>query len=302
MISFNLVRAGSLEAALDFLAENGEDSKIIAGGTDLLVELRGLAPGEKGPANVLDISAIAEIKGIEDDGTTITVGAGTTHREIHTSPVIREQAPLLAAACSTVGAAQHRNIATIGGNIMNASPAADSVPALVALDAEAVFRSKKGERVVPLKDIYVKPYQTNAGDDEMLTAVRFRRLPPGARSAFIKLGRRNALAISRMNVAVILVLNGDAIVEARISPGSTTPMPERITAAEKLLIGKKPSEELFRQAGEAVSGEMIARSGIRWSTPYKKPVIEALTARALKEAWKSREQQGAAGMSREQRG
>ncbi len=292
MIAFNLVRVESLDAALDFLAATGGESKIIAGGTDLLVELRGIPSGGEGPTALLDISAIAEIKGITDDDGTITIGAGTTHWEIHTSPVIREYAPLLASACSTVGATQHRNIATIGGNIMNASPAADSVPALVALDAEAVFRSKKGERVVGITEIYVKPYQTNAGADEMLTAVRFRRLPPEARSAFIKLGRRNALAISRMNVAVILFLDGETIVEARISPGSTTPMPERIAAAEKLLIGRKPSKELFRRAGEAVSGEMIARSGVRWSTPYKKPVIEALTARALKEAWKSREKQG----------
>ncbi len=284
MIPFNLERAESLEQALEFLDRDGTEVKIIAGGTDLMVELREISPGEKGPGTVLDITPIDEIRGIKDDGSTITVGALTPHREISSSPIILQYAPLLASACSTVGAAQHRNIATIGGNVINGSPAADSVPALVALNAEAVFQSKSGERVSLLKDIYLKPYQTDIKDDEILTAVRFPRLPEGATSSYIKLGRRNALAISRMNVAVVLVIKDGEITEARISPGSTTPTPDRITTAEELLIGKEPSEELFRRAGQAVSEEMINRSGRRWSTPYKEPVIAALTARALGEA------------------
>jgi len=284
VIPFNLIRAESLEEALDFLSRNGDSSKIIAGGTDLMVELRDISPGEEGPGTVLDITPIDELKGIEDDGKVITVGALTPHREISTSPVIRKYAPLLASACSTVGAAQHRNVATIGGNIINGSPAADSVPALVALNAEAVFQSSSGKRVSLLKDIYLKPYQTDIKADEILTALRFSHLPQGARSSYIKLGRRNALAISRMNVAVVLVIREGKITEARISPGSTTPTPDRISSAEDILIGQEPSEELFRRAGQAVSEEMINRSGRRWSTPYKEPVIAALTTRALREA------------------
>ncbi len=137
MIPFNLVRAESLEEVLDFLDRNGPGTKIIAGGTDLLIELRGISPGEKGPGTVLDITPIDELKGIEDDGTVITIGALATHREINTSPIILEHAPLLAAACSTIGATQHRNVATIGGNVINGSPAADSVPALLAHNAAA---------------------------------------------------------------------------------------------------------------------------------------------------------------------
>ncbi len=284
MIPFNFIRPASLDEALDFLAEKGERTKIIAGGTDLLVELRKIPSRGKGPAWILDISSLAELKEIREEGEEIVVGSGTTHREIHTSPVIREAAPLLAAASATVGAAQHRNIATIGGNIMNASPAADTVPALIALEAEAILRSREGERVEKLAGIFVKPYRTSARPDEILAAVRFRRLPAEARSAFVKLGRRNALAISRMNVAVVLFLKDGIIREARVAPGSATPMPERFASAEKILVGERPSEELFRSAGAAVAAEMIERSGRRWSTPYKEPVIAALTARALREA------------------
>ena len=284
MIPFNFIRPASLAEALDFLAENGEGTEIIAGGTDLLVELRGIPAGKKGPKWLVDISGLPELKGIREEGEEIVVGSGTTHREVQTSEVIREAAPLLAAASATVGAAQHRNIATIGGNIMNASPAADTVPALIALEASAVLRSREGERVRPLSEIFVKPYQTDAAPGEILTAVRFRRLSAEAKSAFVKLGRRNALAISRMNAAVVLFLRDGAITEARIAPGSATPMPERFAAAEKILIGQEPSEELFRAAGAAVAAEMVERSGRRWSTPYKEPVIAALTARALREA------------------
>jgi len=284
MIPFNFIRPASLAEALDFLAENGEGTEIIAGGTDLLVELRGIPAGKKGPKWLVDISGLSELKGIREEGEEIVVGSGTTHREVQTSEVIREAAPLLAAASATVGAAQHRNIATIGGNIMNASPAADTVPALIALEASAVLRSREGERVRPLSEIFVKPYQTDAAPGEILSAVRFRRLPAEAKSAFVKLGRRNALAISRMNAAVVLFLRDGAITEARIAPGSATPMPERFAAAEKILIGQEPSEELFRAAGAAVAAEMVERSGRRWSTPYKEPVIAALTARALREA------------------
>ena len=284
MIPFNFIRPKTLGEVLDFLAEKGEKAKIVAGGTDLLVELRGIPVGEKGPEWVVDISGLPELKGIREEGEIITVGSGVTHREVHTSDLIREGAPLLAAASATVGAAQHRNIATIGGNIMNASPAADTVPALIALEAEAVLKSREGERAGKLSEIFVKPYQTDASPGEILTAVRFRRLPAGAKSAFVKLGRRNALAISRMNVAVVLFLEDGTVREARIAPGSATPMPERFAEAEAVLLGRKPSEEILRSAGAAVAAEMVERSGRRWSTPYKEPVIAALTARALREA------------------
>lgn len=284
MIPFNLVRVESLKEALDFLSLNGKDTKIIAGGTDLMVELRDIAPNEKGPDTVLDITPVKGLKGIEDNGETITIGALTTHHEIKTSPIILQFARLLAEACSTIGATQHRNIATIGGNIINGSPAADSVPALIALNAEVVFQSTAGKRISFLKDIYIKPYRTDIQPNEILTSIRFPRLPENARSAYIKLGRRNALAISRMNVAVVLIFQEGKIIEARISPGSTTPTPDRITPAEKILIDREPSEKLFQEAGAAVSEEMIRLSGRRWSTPYKEPVIAALTARALRKA------------------
>jgi xanthine dehydrogenase FAD-binding subunit len=284
VIPFDFVRAGSLDEALEFLSSYGLETRIVAGGTDLLVELRSLSAKAKGPRYLLDAKPIELLRGIAEEGTMISIGSLTTHREVAESGLVKRYAPLLATACSTIGALQHRNVATIGGNIINASPAADSVPALIALDAEVVFRSRRGERRSPLKNIFVKPYKTNIEADEILTCIRFAKLPEGAGTSFQKLARRNALAIARMNIAVVVILEGRTVIDIRISPGSATPMPDRIEIAESVLLGREPTEDLIKLAGEKVSEEMIKRSGVRWSTPYKKPVIKALTARALREA------------------
>ena len=285
MIPFDFIRVKTLAAALDFLAENSLRTRILAGGTDLVIKLRALRPGDpSAPRFVLDITGIAELKGVREEGDTVLLGPLTTHAEISRSEIIRAYAAPLASASSTVGAEQHRSVGTVGGNVINASPAADTVPALAALDAEVVFLSRRGERRSLLKDIFVKPYLTNIRPDELLTLIRFRRLPPGAKTCFIKLGRRNALAIARMNIAAVLVMDGEVIREARISPGSATPLPDRIAAAEEALAGEKPTEELIALAGKKVGEEMVRRSGVRWSTPYKQPVIEALVSRALRRA------------------
>lgn len=266
------------------MSQNGEKTRVLAGGTDLLVELRNLPVDSSDVKYILDISGIEELKGIREENGFLFIGPLVTHREICRSPMVKRYAPLLAKACSTVGAVQHRIVGTVGGNIINASPAADSVPALVALNAEVTFRSAERERRALLKDIFVKPNLTNIQPGELLTRIQFAKLPEGAKTGFIKLARRKALAISRMNIAVVVILEGEVVKDIRISPGSTTPLPDRIAIAEKVLSGKKPTEELIREAGKKVSEEMINRSGVRWSTPYKQPVIEALVSRALRQA------------------
>lgn len=285
MIDFDFIRPKTVEEALAFLGKEGERTRVLVGGTDLLVKLRSLCPEDEDlPRYVMDITALEELRGIEESDGSLSIGPLTTHGEIAVSEPVKKHAPLLAQACSRVGATQLRAVGTIGGNIINASPAADSVPALVALDAEATFRSAGGERRTPLKEIFLKPNQTDIRPDELLVGIDFPKLPEGAKTAFVKLARRNALAISRMNIAVVVVLKDGVAAEVRISPGSATPLPDRIAAAEEVLLGKTPDEELVRRAGEKVSEEMIARSGFRWSTPYKQPVIEALASRALRRA------------------
>lgn len=285
MIRCGYKRPQSLQEACQLLNEYPDQSKIIAGGTDLLVQLRGEDAKHLGLKSLIDISFLKELDYIVEENEFIRIGALTTHGKIAASPLINQKAFLLAEAARAVGSPQIRHGGTIGGSVCNASPAADPIPPLIALEAQVKLLSVRGARIVPLVDIYEKPYSTNIQGDEILTEISFAGLSEKARTAFLKLGRRKALAIARMNIAVYIELDNEGkIAKARISPGSVLPKPGRVLAAELVLLGRTPDLELFHEAGQKVSEEMIMKSGVRWSTEYKKPVIEALTKRCLEKA------------------
>jgi CO/xanthine dehydrogenase FAD-binding subunit len=269
----------TLDEATAALARHGSDARVVAGGTDLMIELRGDRPAV--PSALVNLAGLAELGGIAV-GAGIRIGAIATHAELAASPTLRARAPLLSEACASVGAPQIRNRGTLGGNVMNAAPCADGVPALVALGALATLRSTRGERRVPIAGLFVKPYVTRARPDEVLTSLEFDPLPPGSGSTFLKLGRRNALAIARLSVAAVLACNGSGtIADARLVPGAGFPVWRRVAEAERLLIGERPSAALFTEAGAACARAMRAESGRRWSTEYKEPVLEVLVRRAL---------------------
>lgn len=273
----------TLEEALRLLARHGGKMKPYAGGTDLLVQFREKASRLKDVEAVMDIAGMKECLGIEVYHERISVGAMTTHTQMSESPVIRQHAAFLAAAASTVGSPQIRNSGTVGGNICNGSPAADTLSPFVALDAQLVIKSAAGERRALVKDIYLGANKVSLGPGELVTRIEFDRIDE-YKTAFIKLGRRKALAISRLNAAAAIRMKEGVITGARLVPGCVFAVPDRVTAAEEMLLGNAPSEELFVRCGQRVSEEMIARTGIRWSTEYKKPAIEALVERALRAA------------------
>jgi len=280
--AFKYLAVEGIADACEALAGHGAEARVLAGGTDLLIELR--RDFKKGPALVLDISRIAELRGIAESDGIIGVGPLVTHVELVRSETLRNHAPFLGAAGAAIGSPQIRGRGTVGGNIMNAAACADTVPPLIALGATVTLQSKAGRRDLPLADLFVGPYETKARPDELLTRVRFTRLGPAARSAFIKLGRRNALSISRLSVAAILEMGQDGrITEARIVPGAAFPTWKRVPEAEQMLLGEMPGEKLFAAAGHKVSEEMIKATGRRWSTEYKEPVITVLVRRALQQ-------------------
>ena len=270
----------TLDAALEVVAERGVEAKVLAGGTDLLLEMR--RPGGTAPGTVVDISRIRDLWGVAEHNGSVVIGPLVTHAEIASSGLLRRYAGLLCSASATVGSPQIRNRGTIGGNIVNAAPCADTVPPLVALGARVTLSSANGDRELDLAEFYQEPYVTVARPDEVLTSIRFGKLPSGASSSFVKLGRRNAVAIARLSVATILMLDRSGVItEARIVPGSAFPTWQRVTEAEGLLLGEKPSAKLFTAAGQASSRMMIAATGRRWSTEYKEPVLAVLVRRAL---------------------
>ncbi len=268
------------QEALALKAEYGAKMRILAGGTDLMVQLRENSPRLEEVSMLLDLSGIEGTSGIEVGEKTIRIGALTTHSQLNYSPEVREHAAFLAVAASTVGSEQIRNVGTVGGNICNASPAADTPSALMALDARLVVKSLRGERSLPLGEAYIKSGVLALEDDEIVSHVEFDRID-GYSTAFIKVGRRKALAISRMNMAVALLVKGGLIEDARIAPGCVFATPGRVPQAEEYLKGKAPSLALFESCGDIVSQAMIEKTGVRWSTEYKKPVVEGLTAQAL---------------------
>jgi xanthine dehydrogenase iron-sulfur cluster and FAD-binding subunit A len=280
MKPFDYIAAQTITHACILLAEHGPEARILAGGTDLLIELR--RDSKKTPKVVLDIAPVTELGGIADTNGEVCIGPLTTHAELVRSEGLRKCAPLLGTAAAAIGSPQIRARATLGGNIMNAAACADTVPPLIALGAIVTLQSKAARRELPLANLFLKPYQTKAQPDEMLVAIRFPKLGPAARNAFLKLGRRNALAISRLSVAAILELGEDGrITDARIVPGAAFATWQRVTSAEQMLVGEKPETKLFAAAGKKVSEEMIKATGRRWSTEYKEPAVAVLVRRAL---------------------
>lgn len=279
---FAYTSPSSLGEALEILKDYGERACVIAGGTDLMIAIR---EGELRAELLVDISRIPELQFIAEEGNQICIGPLVTHGELASSGLIKKRASVLGRAANSVGSVQIRNMGTIGGNIINASPAADTIPALVVLGAQVVLKRKGWERNLPITDFYLGPYKTVIGPQELLTKITFAKLDDGWKSSFIKLARRKALAISRINIAVLAKMDGIRGKEVRVSVGSSTPTPCTMEKAEAVLRGAVPSATVIEEASRIVAEEMVARSGVRPSTEYKRPAVQGLVKRALQEVF-----------------
>jgi len=280
---FNYKVPNTIEEAIELLWQAGGKAKIIAGGTDLVIGLRN---GDLSPQFIIDITKIEDLRKIVEKNGTVSIGAAVTHSEIASSSLVKKYGKVLSDAASEIGSPQIRNMGTIGGNIINASPAADTIPPLMVLNAMGRVVSKEGEREVPLGQLFKGPYKTNLKPHDLLVQITFQKLPPETKSSFVRLARRDAMAIARMSVAIVLQMEKrkSRIKDIRISAGSVTPTPQRMSEAETFLKGKSPDEESLQKASLKVSEAMIKRSGIRASTAYKRPVVEALFMRAMRKA------------------
>ena len=281
MTEMEYVRAGTPAEACELLAGQGREAAVLAGGTDLLISLRRSMPGLR---RLIDIFGIQELEGVTESNGAISLKPLTTHAALLRSGLLQRCAPLLVSAAAGIGSPQVRARGTVGGNLMNAATCADTVPPLLALGATVTLQSRSGSRQLELARLFLKPYQTQANPEELLTEIRFPKLSVMARSAFLKLGRRNALAISRLSIAAVLEFGDDgSITEARLVPGAAFPVWRRVHAAEQMLLGEKPSAKLFTAAGQKVAAEMLKETGRRWSTEYKEPVLAVLVRRALEQ-------------------
>lgn len=280
---FEYFEPETISDAITFLAKHGKDTRLIAGGTDLLVDMK---KGRIKPKYLVNLMKIPDLSYIIEDGRGLRIGATTTLREIEESQLIKEKYPILFEAVREMGTVQIRNMATIGGNICNALPSADIPPAFVALDAKAKMVGQSGERFLPLEEFFVGIRKTALGSDELLAEVRAQSPPARTGTAFLKIGRA-AVDLAILNVAVRVTLeNNGACKEARIVVGGGVgPTLIRSKRAETLLEGKILNEALIEKTARAASEELKPRpTSIRASPSYKIEVSRALVKRALMKA------------------
>ncbi len=280
MQNFEFFSAKSIEDCLGYLSEKKDMCRIIAGGTDVIPVLRGETVH---PDYILNTLEVEELRGIQEQADAIRIGPATTFTEMIESEVLNRSMPLLVQAASCVGGPQIRNRGTVGGNIGTASPAADVLPALVALGAELEIRSKaSGARLLPLAEAIEGPYNLRLEADEIMTGILIKKLSPGTKCGFEKLGRRNALARARMNMSIILCRDQEGLVsDLRIVPGAVMPVPGRMEETEKYLLGSNPDGPRIETAAETLADEILKITGVRWSTEYKLPVVKNIFKRVL---------------------
>ena len=273
-----------LEAALALLADaSGAPWRPLAGGTDLMVQMTGEI-GEE-PARVLDIWALDELRGIAIEAGALVIGALTTYTEIRRSPIVAEHAPALVEASATIGAAQIQNRGTIGGNVINASPAGDTLPVLLALDAELVLGSAAGERMVRA-DAFWPAYRTTAcRPDELLLRVRIP-LVTDRTVRFRKVGTRRAQAISKVVMALAwrATTADQPWTDVRVALGSVAATTVRAAATEAALEGARPSRETADAAAEALTAELNPIDDVRSTADYRRAVAGRVLHRLIRDA------------------
>ena len=269
----------SLDEAFAILATGPH--RPIAGGTDVMVQIT----GEIGPApdRMIDLWRLDELRGISFETGAITLGALTTYSEIRRSPVCREHVPALVEAAATIGAAQIQNRGTLGGNVANASPAGDTLPVLLATDAEIVVGGTRGERTIPVTEFWVDYRKTALTPDELVLRIR---IPLVARREvrFRKIGTRRAQAISKVVMALAWRDGGHGWSDVRLALGSVADRPIRAPETERVLDGAGPTPEIAELAAATLAAEIQPIDDVRSTADYRRVVAARVLHRLIRDA------------------
>ncbi len=273
---FNYYKTSTLREALE-LIDRLDDFKVIAGGTDLVMDLR---IGRYKPRNIIDISEVKELNYIVDEGDHIRIGALTRLQEIMESPIVKAKTPVLAEAIHQMASWQIRNIATIGGNLCNASPAADTAPPLMILEAKLKLISRNDERIVPITEFFLGPRKTVLRKNELLAEI-IVPYEKDAGTSMIKLGRRTAFTLSIVAVATLVRVENGKFKDVRVALNSVAPKPIRARSVEEALKGKEVSLEVVEEASKLVVNDISPISDVRASAEYRKEMSIILTRDSL---------------------
>lgn len=277
LIGFDYVRADSLEDAWDAF-DYEPKARILAGGTDLLVQLK---TDQIRTPIIISLKNIQDIRGISDRNDLIEIGTLTSVSDIANSELIRKKCPLLKMAADKLGSPQIRNLATIGGNLCNASPAGDLCLALTCLEAKLIIKSRENKRETGIKDFFKGPGSTSLNKKEILTSILVPVTKENWKWNYQKLGKRKGVECAVISLAVGLQLNGNICQAVRIALGAVAPTPVRASTAELEMINKPLSPELIEGAATTASQQCNPISDIRGSAEYRKEMIKNLTRRAF---------------------
>ncbi len=281
MHRFQYFAPQSLDEAVTLLKESGDGAKLLAGGTDLLVQMKeaGLHPG-----SIVSLHALPELRGIEfDEARGLRVGAAVDMAAIDSFPAVRERYTALADGAGIVGSVQTRNMATLGGNIANAAPSADTAPPLVVLDAVAQAVGPDGSREIAVGELFAGPGRTALDPHEVLVAFRLPTPPPHTGSVYQRHTPRKIMDIAAVGVAIRLTLapDADTISEAQICLGAVAPTVIRAPEAEEALVGRPASEEAFARAAELAQAAARPISDLRGSAEFRRHLVGIITKRCL---------------------
>ena len=276
----------TLGEAIEILAGEGPRALPLAGGTDLLVRMK---QGVVAPSLLVNLKRIAGLDRIERlSAGGMTIGALTPIAAVERSELIRQSHPILIQAASLLGSPSIRRMATLGGNVGRASPAADMVPALITMKARVCAEGPAGKREIPIDAFFKGPGQTVLAPAEIITAIVLPDPAPASGAAYLKLGRREGMDCALVGVAAALSLGGgDRVVEARVALTACGPVPLRATSAEAILLAGPLDENRLREAARATAGDSCPITDMRACADYRKEMVEVLAFRALKDAWQA---------------
>jgi carbon-monoxide dehydrogenase medium subunit len=278
---FELALPRSVDEALRVLSDRGSEAKLLAGGTDLLPQMKN---GLLKPACVIDLSGVARVKALQPEKAGLRVGAAVPARALERDATARSTYTALSVSAALVGSVQVRNLATLGGNLCNAAPSADMAPPLLALDAEAVIVGPKGERRVPFADFFTGVRRTVLAADEILVEIVVPAPGPRSGGNYLRHTPRRELDIAVVGVAAQLTLANGSCSKARIALAAVAPVPLRARQAEQALEGKPVTPEAIERAAELAVGVAKPISDQRGSADYRRHLVRVLTARTLRTA------------------
>jgi xanthine dehydrogenase FAD-binding subunit len=266
----------TLKEALRLLSESGKNARLIAGGTDVIPGMRQGSVRFKDISHLIDIHHLEELNFISKEKDVLRIGAASTFSNISNHKVIAKSFPVLADAARHIGSVQIRNRATIAGNFVNNAPCADSVPALLVHNARIKIISPADQRELLLDKFLKGPYKTALKPTELVSEIEVPIDTQNYKGVFYKLGRRRGVAVSRISLAILLKMSRKKITDIRIASGAVTPVGMRFPNLEKALTGKDVDLEMLKKFAHQLGKEILQATGLRWSTPYKLPVIQQI--------------------------